>query len=225
MNFNKFANTIITEKITPAVVTNEEVEGKRGRAGNPEIEKLVAQGMPYWKARALVKKGLTGGSSEPEVVDIAKSIDVKSPEFSGGSSVSAAKTQAAVDDYIAVNPDAKIEDVVAHLKALNAGPLAIKNSYITDPKLVTKMVDLATSDTKEEPEEFAFDPDTERKDKIAKLRAFLMMPKAKRDEFLARKSKIAKAKDARSYRDDDEEEDRLSRKIDMRDEPVDPTEL
>lgn len=221
MNFNQLANTIVTENITPTVVASEEMEGKRGRAANPEIEKLVAQGLPYWKARALVKKGLTGAAAATAAPDIEKS-DIADDEESEMGDVSSQKTQAAIDDYVAGNPTATIEDVVAHLKGLNAGPLAVKFPYITNVKQVGKMLATSTGDTDTE-EEPAFDPDAEKKAKFAKLRAFMMMPKAKRDEYLARKAKIAKGK--KFDKDEDEGEDMSSGKVDMRDEPIDPTEL
>ena len=217
MNFNQLANTIVTENITPTIVASEEMEGKRGRAANPEIEKLVAQGMPYWKARALVKKGLAGSAAP---VAIAKNEPSEEPEVTGD--VSTQKTQAAIDDFVSGSPNATVDDVVAHLKGLNAGPLAVKFPYITNPKQVSKMLAVATGGGEVE-QEPAFDPDAEKKAKFAKLRAFMMMPKAKRDEFLARKAKIAKGK--KTDRDEDEGEDEPTGPVDMRDEPIDPTEL
>lgn len=219
MKFNQLANTI-AENITPTIVASEEMEGKRGRAGNPEIEKLVAQGMPYWKARALVKKGMSGAAVSTPATSTAD-VDVPSVEPELGDA-SAQKTQAAVDDYVSGNPGATLDDVVAHLKGLNSGPLAVKFPYITNPSRVNKMLAVATGggETEEEP---AFDPEAEKKAKFAKLRAFMMMPKAKRDAYLARKAKVAKAKS--TYKDDEGDEEETTGKVDMRDEPVDPTEL
>lgn len=216
MKFNQLANTI-TENITPTIVASEEMEGKRGRAGNPEIEKLVAQGMPYWKARALVKKGMSGDAVATPVSTPDEITD--EPELGDASTQ---KTQAAVDDFVSVNPDATVEDVVTHLKGLNSGPLAVKFPYITNSSRVEKMLAVAKgSDVSDD--EPAFDPEAdEKKAKLAKLRAFMMMPKAKRDEYLARKAKAAKA---RRTVDDEEETDEPTSKVDMRDEPIDPTEL
>lgn len=222
MNFNQLANTIVTENITPTIVASEEMEGKRGRAANPEIEKLVAQGIPYWKARALVKKGLTGAAAATAAPDIEKS-DVADSEETETKDASTLKTQAAIDDYVAGNPTATIEDVVAHLKRLNDSPLAVKFPYIVNTSKVGKMLATSTGSTETGDEESAFDPDAEKKAKFAKLRAFMMMPKAKRDEYLARKAKIAKGK--KVDKDEDEGEDEPTGKVDMRDEPIDPTEL
>jgi hypothetical protein len=194
------------------------MEGKRGRAPNPEIEKLVAQGMPYWKARALIKKGMSGAALPAAAAPVA---DVPSAEPELGDA-SAQKTQAAIDDYVSGNPGATLDDVVAHLKGLNSGPLAVKFPYITNPSRVNKMLAVATGggETEEEP---AFDPEAEKKAKFAKLRAFMIMPKAKRDAYLARKAKVAKAKS--TYKDDEGEEEEPTGKVDMRDDPIDPTEL
>ena len=63
MNFNKLAN-IIAENNDPIMAKDVMPEGARGRAGNPEIAKLIAQGMPYWKARAMVKKGMSSSASD-----------------------------------------------------------------------------------------------------------------------------------------------------------------
>ncbi len=216
MKFNQLANTI-AENITPTIVASEEMEGKRGRAGNPEIEKLVAQGMPYWKARALVKKGMSGGTVV-EPVDTSDEI-TDEPELGDASTQ---KTQAAIDDFVSVNPEATLQDVVTHLKGLNSGPLAVKFPYITNSSRVDKMLAVAKgSDVSDD--EPAFDSEAdEKKAKLAKLRAFMMMPRAKRDEYLARKAKAAKAR--RSV-DDEDETDEPTGKVDMRDDPVDPTEL
>jgi hypothetical protein len=72
MNFNQLAH-VISENITSTIVASEEMEGARGRAANPEIEKLVSQGLPYWKARAMVRKGLTGAAEDKPVITSIKS--------------------------------------------------------------------------------------------------------------------------------------------------------
>lgn len=197
MNFNQLAN-VITETISSTIVASEEMEGARGRAGNPEIEKLVAQGLPYWKARALVKKGLTGdNTNKPEITSVEPKIT------STSSSAEKAKTQAAIDDYMSVNPDAELKDLVDHLKALNAGPLAIKTSYIVDPVEVSKMISVSKG---EEPEEVEFDPNEEKKAKFEKLRKFLKMSKKERDAFLGRKAKSLPLP-GEENEDEDEDED------------------
>lgn len=142
MNFNKLANTLF-ENNDPAMANDAEAvsaEGARGRAPNPEIARLIAQGMPYWKARAMVKKGLAG--SEPAAaVDSPVMGDI--PTDGIDNSASAQKTQVAIDDFITGNPEASPEEVVAHLKALNSGPLTLKTGYITSPKEVMNMIGIA----------------------------------------------------------------------------------
>ena len=195
MNFNQLANKI-TESISSTIVASEEMEGARGRAGNPEIEKLVAQGLPYWKARAMVKKGLTGDSEgKPEITSIEPKTSTSD------SSAERAKTQSAVDDYVNANPDTTLDGVIAHLKALNDTPLAIKTSYIVTPKVVASMLSTAKGEESEEIEDLEFDPEAEKKDKFEKLRKFLKMSKDERLKFLKRKD------DEDDITDDDEDED------------------
>jgi hypothetical protein len=142
MNFNKLANTLF-ENNDPAMANDAEAvsaEGARGRAPNPEIARLIAQGMPYWKARAMVKKGIA--SSEPAAATDSPAMgDVPTDDIDN--SASAQKTQVAIDDFIAGNPEASPEEVVAHLKALNSGPLTLKTGYVTSPKEVMNMIGIA----------------------------------------------------------------------------------
>lgn len=195
MNFDKLAN-IISENITPTVVASEEMEGARGRAPNPEIEKLVAQGMPYWKARAMVKKGLAGAPATPAAA---------APVSSKGLTAASAKTQAAVDDFVSANPEASVDDVIEHLKNLNAGPLAIKTAYVVDPKEVVKMV--AVSKGEEPAAEPTFDPESEKKAKFERLRKFMSMPRAEREKFLAARKKAAVVEPEEPDEEEEEEED------------------
>ncbi len=204
MNFNTLAQSI-NENISTNSITNEEMEGKRGRTANPEIEKLVAQGLPYWKARAMVRKGMSGG----EAPVAGTTTEPATPSPSRGN----AKTQAAIDDFIAGNPDATTEDVIEHLKALNAGPLSIKVGYNTDPADVAQMLAIAKGEdvpvSAEEPGSTdigsAEDPEVDR---LANLFMKLYtMPKDQRAEYM-RKVKTAKTqKDVEDKFDDEEEND------------------
>lgn len=202
MNFNQLAN-IISESITSTIVASEEMEGARGRAANPEIEKLVSQGLPYWKARAMVRKGLKGDTEGKPVIT-----SIKFKDTGSGSATEKAKTQSAVDDYVSVNPDATLDNVIDHLKALNAGPLAIKNAYIVNPKDVDSMLSIAKGD---EPEdiEIDFDPVSQKKATFEKLRKFLKMSRGEREKMLAlaRKDKGNTSKDVDEEDDEDEEVD------------------
>ena len=144
MNFNKLANTLF-ENNAPAMANDADAvsaEGARGRAPNPEIAKLIAQGMPYWKARAMTKKGLTGSVTAPAAAVDSPVMDV-APTDDIDNSASAQKTQVAIDDFISGNPEATPEEVVSHLKALNSGPLTLKTGYITSPKEVMNMIGIA----------------------------------------------------------------------------------
>jgi hypothetical protein len=197
MNFNQLAN-VISENITSTIVASEEMEGARGRAPNPEIEKLVSQGLPYWKARAMVRKGLTGAAEDKPVIT-----SIVPKASTSGTSAERAKTQSAVDDYVSANPDATLDGVVAHLKALNDTPLGIKTSYIVAPKEVASMLSVAKG---EESEEAEFDPEAEKKAKFERLRKFLKLSRKERDQFLKRKAKDISIKDTEEDEDEDEDE-------------------
>ncbi len=201
MNFNKLANTI-AENIDPSIA-NEETEGARGRAGNPEIAKLIAQGMPYWKARAMVKKGMSSGASDaPISTDKKDDMDV-------AKSASELKTQAAIESFLSTNPDASVSDVVDHLKSLNDQGIDIKTSYITNASKIDKMVSGVKSmdvDSGSIDEPSLSDLDSEKKNKFDKLRKFMSMSRSDRDAFLARKGKPLPEieKDEEEDEDDDE---------------------
>ena len=140
MNFNKLANTLI-ENADSSIANDADVvsaEGARGRSPNPEIAKLMAQGMPYWKARAMTRKGITSlaATVDSSTMDATSTDDIDN-------SASAQKTQVAIDDFISSNPEATPQEVVTHLKDLNSGPLSIKTSYITSPEEVMNMIEIA----------------------------------------------------------------------------------
>lgn len=205
MNFNTLAQTVNENIIASNTLASEEMEGKRGRAGNPEIEKLVAQGMPYWKARAMVRKGMSGDAP------VAAAPVTSVPVVSKGD----AKTQAAIDDFIAGNPEASTEDVIQHLDSLNAGPVGIKVGYSTDPEAVARMISIAKGEdvpvTPDEPE--VTDIKSADDDEVDRLTNLFMklyaMPKDQRGEYML-KVKSAKAKkaveDELADEEDDEEE-------------------
>ena len=185
MNFNKLAN-IIAEDNDPIMANDIMPEGARGRAGNPEIAKLIAQGMPYWKARAMVKKGMSSGASD------APMSASKKDDMDVAKSASELKTQAAIESFLSTNPDASVSDVVDHLKSLNDQGIDIKTSYITNASKIDKMVSSVKSmdvDSGSIDEPSLSDLDSEKKDKFDKLRKFMSMSRSERDAFLARKGK------------------------------------
>lgn len=183
MNFQNLAQQINEN------VINSIPEGRRGRAPNPEIEKLVKQGLPYWKARAMVRKGMASGAAPVEPVapsDVEGDVESEVlPARTRGD----AKTQAAIDDFIAGNPDATVEDVINHLNELEGGPVGIRIGYNTDPEAVKKMVDIAkggedvASAAEPAPEDIGADDDeVERLTNLAMK--LLAMPKDQRAEFM-----------------------------------------
>lgn len=209
MNFNNLASTIVENINSPSIPAKMN-EGKRGRQGNAEIAALVAQGIPYWKARSMVKAGS------------AKSVDAPvaaAPAVSVATSKGDAKTQAAVDDFISGNPEASVEDVVNHLKNLNDSPVGIKVNYNTNPTEVERMVSVAKGEgsSEEMPEPTVVDISSElsKDPEIERLTGLFMklykMPKDQRAAYM-RKLKAAEAekaveKDVDTDEDDDEDTD------------------
>jgi len=189
MNFNKFANTI-NESLNA-----EEMEGRNPnasfadwKAANPE---LATGPSAYYH----FKKHMKGGTTSVDKPVMSAPLSVKGAE----------KTQAAVDEFLAQNPEASTEEVVCHLKGLNSGPLGIKISYITTPKEVASMINTSKgaemAASEEEPE---FNPEAEKAAKMARLRSFFMKPKAERDRILASKRKAAEVTPKNDKDDEDE---------------------
>ena len=211
MNFNKLANTLI-ENNDPTMANGADAvsaEGARGRAPNPEIAKLIAQGMPYWKARAMTKKGLVG--SIPVAAADSPAMD-NTPTDSIDNSASAQKTQVAIDDFISGNPESTPEEIINHLKALNSGPLTLKTGYITSPKEVMNMIGVAKGlgatdiDTD-------FQPDSKELSKqnayanIAAAMARRGMKTGNAEEVLGKLAKNKSKLTAKAPKEDDEEDD------------------
>ena len=192
MNFNKFANTINES------LSTEETEGRNPnsafadwKVANPELSTGPSA---YYHFKKHMKGDSTPVAAKPVM---SAPVSVKGAE----------KTQAAVDEFLAQNPEASTEDVVTHLKGLNSGPLGIKTSYITTPKDVANMVNVSKgaemTASEEEPE---FNPEAEKAAKMARLRKFFMKPKAERDRILAAKRKAAEVAPKVDKDDEDEVE-------------------
>ena len=204
MNFDKLANKINESLSTPVQLDVE------GRAPGARSAWLAANpgktGAQYY---AMLKKGGAAPATTSMPTPDTSPIDTDDTDDTviGPSRRGSAKTQAAIDDFIATNPDASPEDVIDHLKSLNSGPVRIKTSYVTSPVDVTKMIDTAKGkeDISVPMEPSVDDIDSEKQAKFAKIRKFMMMPRAARDEYLARKKKssVAMFKDV----DTDDEED------------------
>lgn len=186
MNFDKLANKINESLSSPVQLDVE------GRAPGARAAWLAANpgktGAQYY---AMLRKGgstptAATRSSAPDADPVDTDGSVAGPVGRG-----VAKTQAAIDDFIATNPDASPEDVIAHLKSLNSGPVGIKTGYVTTPTDVMKMISIAKGEEgiSVPMEPSVADIDSEKTGKFAKLRKFMMMPRAQRDAYLARKSK------------------------------------
>lgn len=192
MNFNKFANTINES------LSTEETEGRNPnsafadwKVANPELSTGPSA---YYHFKKHMKGDSTPVAAKPVM---SAPVSVKGAE----------KTQAAVDEFLAQNPEASTEEVVTHLKGLNSGPIGIKTPYITTSKDVTNMVNVSKgaemTASEEEPE---FNPEAEKAAKMARLRKFFMKPKAERDRILAAKRKAAEVAPKVDKDDEDEVE-------------------
>ena len=212
MNFNKLANTLI-ENADPSIANDADVvsaEGARGRSPNPEIAKLMAQGMPYWKARAMTRKGITSlaATVDSPTMDATSTDDIDN-------SASAQKTQVAIDDFISSNPEATPEEIINHLKSLNSGPLTLKTGYITSPEEVMNMIGVAKGsgaiDT-----DVDFQPDNKELAKqksyanIAAAMARRGMKTGNAEEVLGKFAKGKLKFKANTSKEDDEEEDEIN---------------
>lgn len=212
MNFNKLANTLI-ENADPSIANDADVvsaEGARGRSPNPEIAKLMAQGMPYWKARAMTRKGITSlaATVDSPTMDATSTDDIDN-------SASAQKTQVAIDDFISGNPEATPEEIINHLKALNSGPLTLKTGYITSPEEVMNMIGVAKGSGAIDAD-VDFQPDNKELAKqksyanIAAAMARRGMKTGNAEEVLGKFAKGKLKFKANTSKEDDEEEDEIN---------------
>jgi len=80
---------------------------------NPEIEKLVAQGMPYWKARQMANKA--GATAAPKAAPAAEPTGMKYKELPD-----TLRTKDAVATYLQHNPGATPDEVMAAIGTQNS---------------------------------------------------------------------------------------------------------
>ena len=177
---------------------------------NPVIEKLVAQGMPYWKARQMVNKG--GASAAPQAAPTTEPAGAKYKELPD-----TLRTKDAVATYLQHNPEATPEEVMAAIGSQNSEETPLN----LDPEVVKAAIaDVQTGGGDEQEP----DPEALRKAELA----------AKYDRVRQALYKMhgfkTKGRPGRKVTADEPEEepgeiDYNEPKINMRDEPVDPTEL
>jgi len=96
---------------------------------NPEIEKLVAQGMPYWKARQMVNKGGAPKAATPTVPS-TEPAGTKYKELPD-----TLRTKDAVATYLQHNPEASEDEIIAGIASqdseetpLNLDPEVVKSA-------------------------------------------------------------------------------------------------
>jgi len=174
---------------------------------NPEIDKLVAQGIPYWKARNMVNAQKGSAPATPA----AAPAGTKYKELPD-----TLRTKDAVANYLQHNPNATEQEVLAGISSMDSEETPLN----LDPEVVKSAMADAQSGGGEEQE-----PDI---DTIARAEKAAKMARVK-DAILRLRGLKSKAGRKPAARPEPEEEpgeiDFDEPKIDMRDEPVDPTEL
>jgi len=100
---------------------------------NPEIEKLVAQGIPYYKARNMVNAKKLGGATAPATAPVAATepAGVKYKELPD-----TLRTKEAVADMLQADPNLTPQEIMARLAADNSE----ETPYNLDPTVVKAAV-------------------------------------------------------------------------------------
>lgn len=196
MKFDEAVN-YIAENLTP-VIADE--------AGNPEIKRLVAQGLPYWKARAIVNKA--GG--KPTVSDVVPVVPVADePTYKELPDTLATKNKIA--EILAADPEVSDEDVISRIvadqeqgEALNTDPVLIKQE-LTKLRSGTETGDIESSGAQEIDAKLA-----SKERAIAKIRARMAALNYKvgdADKVLGKMGKKVKTKKTPSKGEEPGEED------------------
>jgi hypothetical protein len=177
---------------------------------NPKIQALMAQGMPYWKARKLA-------GNEPAAA-AQPSIPAEPVTTTYRDLPDTIRTKDAVATYMQHNPNATEQEVMAAIETqnseetpLNLDPEVIKNA-ISDAQMFTGEI---------EPNEPNFVPEP--------VKSSLSEPnkQLRRDKLMNALKKLNKRSINPDYADDldNDEEDLDNGPVDMRDEPINPVEL
>ena len=182
---------------------------------NPEIEKLVAQGMPYWKARQMVNKG----SVAPKAAAPAAAAAPAEPGVKYKELPDTLRTKDAVATYLQHNPDASEEDVMSAITTQNSEETPLN----LDPEVVKAAIADARPSGGEEQEP---DPAALRKAELAAKYDKVRQALYKMHGF---KVKGRPAKRSSEVEPSDDEEPEIVGGTGSgrayADEPMDPTEL
>ena len=130
MKFDEAIN-YIAHNLTP-------VSSEMAKPKNPEIERLVAQGLPYWKARAIVNKA-TGQKAAPEITPVKPVSD--EPSYKELPDTLATKNKIA--EILAADPEVSEQDVIDRITADKEEGEALN----TDPELIKQEINKLRSGT------------------------------------------------------------------------------
>ncbi|NDB83758.1 MAG: hypothetical protein EB127_13685 [Alphaproteobacteria bacterium] len=213
MKFDELANRI-NESFVPEMARPKNLAFQKWKEENP--------GVPTYKFFKQQRELKAGGKpadlptgSEPEDVKVEPSTSSASSAEILSKDPATERTRIAVADYLAHNPGASVDEVI--------DAIAIDSNEETplnlEPAIVKALIDQETPEGSPSAEE---EPSF-KKDELAAKYDRLRQALYKRRGFKSKVGRKSLAADVPS----DEEEDDYSRgpKINMRDEPVDPTEL
>lgn len=208
MNFDKLANTIsenysIASEETEARQPNPEFVAWKSTQ-SPEFLSTLKNPYSYWYLKVRGKGPSVPKTDTPSIAPTAPSAVSSSKDY--------ARTQEVIDDIVAGNPDATVEDVMNALepRIQVSGPLGFK--YVTDVKALQNMLNTAKgieSDAAGEP-----DIEDEKAAKLSRLRKFMGMGRGERDAFLKQAKAAAAAKVADFNTKEGEEEEGEEDEID-----------
>ena len=206
MKFDEAVN-YIAENLTP-IVADEMAKPK-----NPEIERLVAQGLPYWKARAIVNKA-GGKAATPDVVPVTPAAD--EPSYKELPDTLATKNKIA--EILDADPEVSDEDVISRITADQEEGEALN----TDPELIkqelAKLRAGASAGDTENTAAQDIDTNLAAKEKaFAKIRARMAALNYKvgdADKVLGKMGKKVKSKKTSSKEEEPGEEEPLGSDVD-----------
>jgi len=210
MSFNTFANQVMNKVLNEELeVSNPEFAAWYDKQDPSFLAKFPNKNKAYrhWRAKnirgslANIPAGPNPAAAEPvviqkptapvetEPVSMAELEPAATPKKAVPQydTLTTRKTQVEIDNFKDSNPDATVEDIVAHLKTLNDSPEAANRRvpYITNKAAIEKMIELETEPAAlNEPS--ASDIAKEKQAKIARIKQALLklrsgkaMPKVK----------------------------------------------
>ena len=178
---------------------------------NPEIDRLVASGMPYWKARQIVRRGAPASAATPTNVPAAASSFRELPDT--------LRTKDAVAVYLQHRPEASEAEITNALATQNSDDAPLN----LDPVVIQTAIDDvrgAESELEQEP-----DPNALRKSELLAKYDRVRQALYRLHGFTKARGSSGRKEIPSEPEEEPTDTELVEPKIDMRDEPVDPTEL